>query len=263
MADLNKLKEKLDKSGAPKADTKKFMAYIADTQSTEVTKDKKPVTNNTVEALYSLFLKYRNLGLIIDGVNVVITGRNMAMVTFNGYKNKVLDTYPETEFDYGLIRENDLFNLSKESFSVKYTHKVADPFSSTAIKGAYVMFKNKRGEYIELLNNKDYEAMKKASKQSYLWNTWDSEFWLKSVIKRACKRNFYDVVAEIDKTDNDDYGIADTEAAERGELDSVLDKISKAKDEDALTDIVTDLSAELQKAVTKQASDKFKELSEK
>lgn len=45
------------------------------------------------------------------------------------------------------------------------------------------------------------------------------------------------------------------------ELDDAIAKIESAKDEDALTDLITGLSPELQKAVTKQASDKFKELS--
>lgn len=258
------LKDVLVEKGLSAEAAAKFTVYVTNAKNDEVKLREKgkntPVTNNGTEQLISLAVRFWNMGIVIDGVNAVITGKNMAMVTFHGYKNKVLQTYPETEFDYGLIREGDKFKVSKDSGKVIYSHEIADPFSSGKITGAYVVFKNKRGEYFEALSEKDYNAMKDASKQSYLWNTWDSEFWLKSVMKRACKRNFNDIVAEIDKNDNEDYGVADTETADQGELDKAFDQIAKAKDEDELTDIVTNLSADLQKAVTKVAADKFKEL---
>lgn len=222
MADL---KDTLIEKKIPEAQVNKIIAYIESAKKSEEGKDanKRPVTNNDAQTLYRLIMKYWNLGLAIDGVNVVITGKNMAMVTFNGYKNKVLATYPETEFDVQLVKEGDTFKFSKDSGHVKYTHDLADPFGTAKSKivGAYVVFKNKRGEFLETLNRDDYEKMKKASKQAYLWGDWESEFWLKSVIKRACKRHFYDVVDEIDKVDNDDYGL-------------LLDKPPVGEDEDAI-----------------------------
>lgn len=265
MADLAKIKDKLLDKGMPEKEVNKFLTYVKSALDDEAQKaaDKpKPVSRNSDDMLYTMAIKFWNMGLTLDGTNIVIAGKNMAMVTFHGYKNKVLQVYPETKFDYGLIREGDTFKVHKESGRVEYSHDISDPFSSNPITGAYVIFKNKRGEYFEALSTKDFEQMKQASKQSYLWGQWDSEFWLKSVMKRACKRNFNDIVAEIDKDDNEVYGITDESEAQQAELAEALAKIEAAKDEDELTDILFNLSAELQKNVTDVATRKFKELSE-
>ena len=195
----------------PVQDVKKFIAYLDNANREEKTKadEKKSVTKNTNESLYSLFTKFYNMGVTIDGVNAVVAGYNMVMVTYHGYKNAVLRVYPEAQIDVQLVREGDDFKVAKESGSVLYTHNIADPFADAESKiiGAYAVFKTKRGEFLETLNKTDFEKMKNASKMKYLWDTWASEFWLKSVIKRACKRHFYDIVAEIDKVDNDDFGL--------------------------------------------------------
>ncbi len=222
------LAEELTKHHLPEDVVNRIVTYINNAKREEAKKEanKRPVTNNSADQLYGLIMKWWAQGLAVDGVNVVITGNNMAMVTFNGYKNKVLATYPETQFDIQLVREGDEFKVSKESGSVVYTHNIADPFESTEhqIIGAYCIFKNKRGEYLETLNQTDYEKMKSASKQAYLWGQWESEFWLKSVIKRACKRHFYDVVEEIDKMDNDDYGVlADKQPAPKTDDPKVVE----------------------------------------
>lgn len=216
MADAT-LKSVLIEKGLPEKEAAKFALYVNNAKAEESRKDEgkaKPVTANTSEMLIALAVKFWNMDILIDGVNAIISGKNMAMVTFNGYKNKVLKTYPETQFDIQLVREGDTFNFSKKDGHVHYDHQIGDPFSQNnkPIIGAYVVFKNKRGEFLEMLNKKDFDEMKKASKQSYLWGTWESEFWLKSVIKRACKRHFYDVIAEIDKNDNDDYGLVADDA---------------------------------------------------
>lgn len=214
------LKKKLLKKKVPAADVNKFLAYVQSEKNKEAGKDKKPVTGNTDDMLYTMFIKYYNLGLVIDGVNVVITGRSMAMVTFHGYKNKVRQSYPRARFDIQLVREGDNFVVGKETGRVKYTHDIGNPFDDKPIKGAYVLIRIGNDDYFEALSKRDYDEMKKASKQPFLWDKWPSEFWLKSVMKRACKRHFYDEVEEIDKLDNEMYGAVD---------DSMVDeKIEKA-----------------------------------
>ena len=241
MASEKSLKDLLVGGGIPLPDAKKILNYVNGARRDEQGKEpkKQPVTNNSDEQIQTLALKYWNLGLLVDGINVVITGRNMAMVTFNGYKNKVLHTYPETQFDIQLVREGDTFSVAKESGGVMYSHTIANPFEDKPIVGAYVVFKNKRGEYIETLNKTDYEKMKKASKQDYLWGQWESEFWLKSVIKRACKRHFYDVVADIDRNDNDDYGAVMGEPPkpkedEAAKIQAAIKTLEEAQDMDEL-----------------------------
>jgi recombinational DNA repair protein RecT len=210
------LKEKLKKMRMPVDDINKFLAYVTGERQKEgAAKRRKPdastpVTDNTDDMLYTMAYKFWNLGLVIDGINVVITGKAMAMVTYHGYKNKVKQTYPTATFDVQLVREGDTFTVAKESGHVIYSHQFGSPFENKPIQGAYCAIKIDDNDYFEALNQRDYKEMQKSSKQGFLWDKWESEFWLKSVIKRACKRHFNDVVAEIDKVDNEDYGAKDT-----------------------------------------------------
>lgn len=150
-------------------------------------------------------------GFALDGVNYVITGNKMYMPTYKAFKNKLYMVYPETVIDLQLIRQGDTYNFAKESGAVIYTHQLGDPFESTEkpIVGAYCVIKNSRGEFLETLNTTDYKKMRDASKTPSTWDKWQSEFYLKSVIKRACKRHFNDVTKALEEKDNEAVGLAD------------------------------------------------------
>lgn len=150
-------------------------------------------------------------GFALDGVNYVITGNKMYMPTYKAFKNKLYMVYPETVIDLQLIRDGDTYNFAKESGAVLYTHDLADPFETTERKiiGAYCVIKNSRGEFLETLNSTDYKKMRDASKTPTTWDKWQSEFYLKSVIKRACKRHFNDVTKALEEKDNEAVGLAD------------------------------------------------------
>lgn len=210
------LKGKLKKMRMPVAEINKFLAYLQGERTKEAAarrKDPKastPVTNNTEDQLYTMAYKFWSLGLTIDGVNVVITGRGMALPTYHGFKNKVKQIYPDAVFDVQLVRGEDSFKVAKESGQVIYSHEIANPFGDDEIKGAYCVIKFGGNEYLETLNQRDYNEMKNASKRPQTWEKWPTEFWLKSVIKRACKRHFNDITVELDKLDNEMFGLADT-----------------------------------------------------
>lgn len=200
--------------GGETPEVKKLIAYIDSINKKD--KNGKDLTFNMQPTdLLKLYIKYINVGIVLDGVNAVLAGFNKVFITWVGYKNKVISVYPESEFDTQLVRENDTINFAKESGSVVYTHSIADPFSSNkGIIGAYCVIKNKRGEFLETLGADDFAKMKQTAQISSTWDKWESEFWLKSVIKRACKRHFNDVVEEIDKIDNEDYTLEDVGAGE-------------------------------------------------
>jgi hypothetical protein len=260
---MQELKDKLLAKGWTEAEVGRFFGYLDSTRRAEAAKDtsKRPVSSNSADELYSLASKWHNLGLVIDGVNVVITGKNMAMPTFHGYKNKVLATYPEAEVDMGLVRQGDTFSLAKESGAVNYSHQIADPFGNQPIVGAYVIFKTKRGEYIENLGKDDYDKMRKASKQPYLWDMWESEFWLKSVIKRACKRHFYDVVEDIDKADNEQFGAVDLNQPNLT-IENLRTKIKAASNLDDLLGIMSKLPHDTQLELTELAEVRAHEITD-
>lgn len=219
--DLAKLKK--DILGKGRYDTEKvskFIAYVASEQS----KDKSPVRNNTQADLYNMFVKYYNAGTNLDGVNVIVAGKNMGLITYHGYMNKVKQNHPGVFFDVQLVRESDTFKFAKESGSVVYSHEIGAPFDNEEIKGAYCIVKFPDGnESLELLNKRDYDEMKNNSRSKYTWNQWASEFWRKSVIKRACKVYFAEEVEKLEAIDNTDYGLEDEKAT-----DETKDAIVKA-----------------------------------
>lgn len=202
-----------EKLEAPTPAINKFVGYI-DSINKKDKNGKDLSFGISVTDFVKLYTKYKNIGIEVDGVNAVVSGFNRVFITWVGYKNKVLSVYPESEFDTQLVRENDTTMFSKESGAVVYSHTIADPFSSNkGIIGSYCVIKNKRGEFLETLGLDDYNNMKKSAMMNATWETWESEFWLKSVIKRACKRHFNDVVAEIEKVDNEDYNPEDVKAS--------------------------------------------------
>jgi len=117
-----------------------------------------------------------------------------------------LNIYPETIFDMQNVNEGDTFSFLKESGKVIYSHKMNDPFATNKkIIGTYCIIKNCRGEFIETLNQDDIKKMRNVANTQAIWDTWEGEMILKSVIKRACKRHFNDIVVNIETLDNDNY----------------------------------------------------------
>lgn len=219
--DVSQLKDKLIEGGQDPTRVTRTIAYLSDPKVNDL------VQKHDLREMYSLIVKYLNVGTALDGVNVILTGRNMGMITYQGYMNKVKQNHPNVFFDVQLVREGDDFKVAKESGSVVYTHSINDPFANyeeKKIVGAYCVVKFDDNESIELLNERDYLEMQGSSKSSYTWKKWPSEFWRKSVIKRACKVYFSEDVAQLDKVDNEDYGFSDDDTSS-----DALDAIVKAK----------------------------------
>lgn len=222
---LQALKDKLIESNQDANRVTKAIAYLSDSKVNEI------VQKHTNQEMYSLIVKYLNVGTNLDGVNVILAGKGMGLVTYQGYMNKVKQNHPDVFFDVQLVREGDNFKVGKESGSVIYSHSIADPFASyddKKIVGAYCVVKFGDNESIELLNERDYNEMKSSSRSSHTWTKWPSEFWRKSVIKRACKVYFSEDVAQLDKVDNEDYGIKNTDDTSEDALDAIVAAKQKA-----------------------------------
>ncbi len=226
---LSELKEKLVAKNYDPLKVGKFIAYI----SGETSKNKNTVLRHSQADLYNLFVKYYNVGTNLDGVNVVLTGQNMGLITFHGFMNKVKSVHPEVFFDVQLIRGDDTFSFSKESGSVVYSHQIKNPFGDDEIKGAYCVVKlnnENKDESLELLNQRDFFEMKKSSRMSRTWDNWPTEFWRKSVIKRACKIYFSEEISELEKIDNEDYGLEDEKATDE-QKEAILKAHAKSSTE--------------------------------
>jgi hypothetical protein len=134
---------------------------------------------------------------------------NNRTIDYHTFKNKLLESYPESLIDIQLVYKDDSFNFSKENGKVIYNHIINKPFENNKKPiGGYCVIKNRLGEFIELMNEEEILKCKAVAKMKNIWNTWESEMYLKTIIKRACKRFFYDIVKEIDDKDNEDYDLS-------------------------------------------------------
>ena len=206
----------------------------------EKEKDKKTPKNPwyqylNEDQLIDLYKKVSADNVFIDGETITIGFRGKLLITYNyqAYKNLVLNVYPETTFDMQNVHEGDTFSFNKENGKVIYSHKINNPFDlDKQIIGCYCIMKNSRGEFLETLNMQDIEKMKAVAMTKNIWNDWQSEMVLKSVIKRACKRHFRDIIVNVEKIDNENNDLDRVNVE-----DLIQSKIEKATSFDELTKI--------------------------
>lgn len=186
-----------------------YDAYIKSFKQDEKTPAPAKAMSNEVYA--NLFKKEAKKGLFIDGENITVQcrfvkGKPILVVSYDyhAYKNRVISAYPESVFDFDIVYDGDTFSFSKDSGKVSYTHEKNNPFDlDKKILGAYGIIKNKRGEFIETLNTKDIEKMKKSSTMAFIWDTWFDRMVKKSIIKRICSVAFNDITSDLSKVDNE------------------------------------------------------------
>jgi len=211
---LKQLETEKDKDGAKK---NKWFPFFKDEQA------------------INIYKKVAKTGLYIDGdmITILNKGKIMVQLDYRAYKNLVLIRYPESIIDANIVYDKDIFSFKKENGKIIYSHKITDPFNvNKEIIGAYCVIKNKRGEFLEILNMTEINKMRASSKMQNIWNNWTSEMCLKSVIKRTSKRLLDDVIVYADKLDNE---INDPELVSFPE--NIKEKINNAKTEQDLTDI--------------------------
>ena len=215
------------------------------------------------EQLIDLYKKVALDKLYIDGSTITLQFKGKLMVSYNyqAYKNKLLQVYPETLFDIQNVFAGDTFSFKKESGKVFYTHQINNPFENNkTIIGCYCIVKNKRGDFIETLNIDEINKMRNSAKTKNIWDSWFSEMTLKSVIKRACKRHFNDIVINVETLDNDNYepetAEFDSEIKHKinscntlDELQAVYDDFKgKVKDEKMLISLLSTRKKEIKKS---------------
>lgn len=219
---------------------KKVDIFINYLKELELAKDRNGAKKNKWFGFFkasqavALYKKVAIDNLFIDGETITLTNKGQVMVSYdyNAYKNKLLNIYPNSKFDIQIVCQKDTFDFRKEDGQVKYTHILGDPFSNAKKTiGAYCIIKNERGEFIEVLNMNEVAKMKNVAKTKNIWNTWEDEMILKSVIKRACKRHFKDIVVNIEAMDNENYELdnvdLDSEIQEKIQATTTLEELTK------------------------------------
>jgi len=236
------------KKGLSSYDSEKVSMFCAYLKELELSKKRDGTLSNpwfrhfTKEQAIEIYKKVAMDNLFIDGSTITLSNRGKVIVTYNfqAYKNKLLNVYPESKFDIQLVRSEDSFSFEKVSGKVEYLHKIKNPFSTTSkIIGVYCIIKNSRGEFLETLDMAEIEKMKAVATTKNIWKDWEGEMIIKSVIKRACKRHFNDLVVNIETLDNENYELENVSV----EVD-YQDLIEKAKTESELVGIYTSASIE-------------------
>jgi len=159
-------------------------------------------------ALAGLYKRVLADGLFFDGVHITLQSNGVSY-DYVAFKNKMLLTYPESEIDVQLVYDKDEFESSKDSGIVHYNHKMIDPFKrkDDQIVGGYCVIKNKRGQFITLLNKEDFEKHKLIAKTKNIWENWYPEMCMKTLIKKACNQHFKDIYEGINELDNENYSL--------------------------------------------------------
>lgn len=158
--------------------------------------------------LVAYFKKVAQDGLSIDGVHITLQSTGISY-DYVAYKNKMYLSYPETLIDVMLVYKDDTFEFQKQSGKVVYSHNINNPFCQidNNVIGGYCVIKNKRGEFITLLDKDKIEKHRKVAKTDAIWSRWFAEMCLKTLIKKAVRFHFADIFQNIETLDNTQYDL--------------------------------------------------------
>lgn len=156
--------------------------------------------DNWYNALYE---KNKRTGLPFDGVHITVN-QNGLSYDYIAYKNRLLLAYPETKISFSEVYADDEFSFSNNSDGVYFTHKITSPFSRDTknIIGVYCVIKNKRGEFLTLLDKNEIAKHKAIAKTQTIWNHWELEMIYKTIIKKATRIHYEDVYSVMNDEDN-------------------------------------------------------------
>ena len=191
-------------------DVTKYIDYCHKLQTE--TKDgslKNPYAKNIQdETFVKYFKQVAKDGLMLDGIHITIQKTGITY-DYVAYKNKMYLVYPESTVDVQLVYKDDDFNVEKQSGTIRYIHKINNPFIQTEadIIGGYCVIKNKRGEFFTPLSKAEIDKHRKVAKTDFIWKQWFKEMALKTIIKKACKTHFADVYQNIEEIDNENYNL--------------------------------------------------------
>lgn len=219
----------------PAEDVEKFAAYCI---RLLLEKDRAGILKNswmqhkTADDLATLYKRVAKDGLTFDGQHVTLQSTGVSY-DYIAYKNKMFLSYPESTIDVSLVFKGDKFTFKKDSGNVQYVHELSDPFSETKeMVGAYCVIRNKRGDFLTILTEKEIEKHRKVARTDSIWRDWFNEMALKTVIKKACKQHFSDVFQNMETVDNESSNLelpVDADLAWKQEIEAI-DTIEALKD---------------------------------
>ncbi len=184
------------------------------------------------------------------------------IIDYHTFKNRLMENYPESMIDIQLVYEGDEFSFKKENGKVIYNHIFNNPFSKDKkAVGGYCVIKNKLGEFIEIMNETEILKCKEVAKMKNIWNNWSDEMYLKTIMKRACKRFFHDITQDIDEEDNKNYDLTQLDKKPQNTpYEAFLKLIKNNPNEEKLKEewILTENDIEAQRTLYKRVKENGK-----
>lgn len=221
-------------------------AYERYVQKLQTEKDRKTdklknywASKTSLDAWIAYFEKVAATGFFIDGENITI-GNNGISLNYQAYKNLVIKNYPEAVFDVQLVKEGDDFSFEKVNGKITYSHEMKNPFTEKPFVGGYCIIKLRSGEYIETMSLAELEKIRGTAKTDYIWSKWTNEMYIKTLMKRACKRHFKDIVETLDSMDNQNYELPKDETSDT----EIQTEINECKTTDDLTKLWNKIKSE-------------------
>lgn len=157
------------------------------------------------------FVKVAIDKLYIDGETITFqyySGILTVSYQYQAYRKLLLMKHPDSKLDMSVVYKGDVYSFRKDTGKIIYSHVISDPFAKDKeIIGCYCITKNSLGENLETLNMEVIAKMRNTAKTDVVWKYWFSEMVLKSVLKRACKRYFYDTFKNVESSDNENYDL--------------------------------------------------------
>ena len=178
-------------------------AKVKDRQSGQWVTKNQWALNKKDDWFNNLYQKNKLTKLPFDGVHITINQHGLSY-DYIAYKNRLLLAYPETKLSFSEVYNGDDFQFSNNSDGVEFKHKIANPFNRDTknIIGVYCVIKNKRGEFLTLMDKNEITKHKMVAKTQTIWNQWELEMIYKTVIKKATRIHYEDVYSAMNEEDN-------------------------------------------------------------
>lgn len=237
---LDKVKENLKEFNQEEVIS--YINYLAkleseekeDKQTKKKTKSNPWIQYRKVEDLSEAFKLVKKNWLQFDWKHITMQS---TWVSFDyiAYKNKMLLVYPESILDIQLVYEWEDISFWKENWKIAYKHIMWNPFLQTEdrIIWWYCVIKNKRWEFLTILNKDEIDKHRKVAKTDSIWKNWLKEMSLKTIIKKSVKIHFDDIYSEIIEIDNEENDLENNpinlELSWKSEVDIIetLDDLKK------------------------------------
>lgn len=189
-------------------------------------------------------------------------------IGYRGYIATLTKHLKNVDFTIEPVFNDDDFSVNDHSGFQTYTHTKKNPFRNHKdLKGLIGMYccitythDDKEYSRIAFMSEAEIGDIKSVCKQDFIWKAWPMEMRKKTVIKRACKVMFNNLVEHLDEHDNKDYDLEQQQnriakQAEAETTASITSELSQIANDDGFNQDEYDKATDEAKVVTQTAEE--------